>query len=369
MSPSIGLYRSLIRPLLFCLDAEQAHKTALQIGKLANFSSIQKSLRGIFEVRDPRLEVQQLNLNFKSPIGMAAGLDKDCAAVPLFSSLGFGFLELGGVTAKPQSGNPKPRIFRIPECEGIINRVGFPSVGADKACQNLLEGLAATSQPPVLAINMAKSQVTSIDDAIPDYLNTFKRLYDLCQVFVLNVSCPNEENYQRLQEKHRLQEILAALQAANSKRHPLLIKISPDLTESQLDDALDCCAQAGINGVIATNTSLWRPQLDFIPQEKGGFSSGLLFERSLSKVKYIADRMGKDFTIFGCGGITNAERVLQMLQAGASLVQMYTPLVYNGPGLVKKINLDLLAAMDRDGVKHISEYCRAGSTQSEANAA
>lgn len=356
MSIDSAIYQKFIKPFLFSFEAEKAHKITLELGKLANFSIAQRTIQASFGLKDPRLNVAAFGLNFDSPIGMAAGLDKDCNSVALMSSLGFGFLELGGVTAQPQSGNSGPRVFRIPEQEAIINRLGLPSIGADKAAKNLLLGLADTQEPAPIAINIAKSHSASVDEAIPDYLITFSRFYDLCQLFVLNVSCPNEANYQRLQEKDRLKEILQAFRSANVKHKPFLVKLSPDLTEAHLNDALECCQDCAVSGVICSNTTTTRPNLPGIPDEKGGLSGKPLYEKSLAMVRYVSNRVGKDFPIIGCGGISSSVQIIEMIKAGASLVQLYSALVFQGPGLIKEMKRGLLAQMDRDGVKNIMEY-------------
>ena len=356
MSLSTALYQNLIKPALFSLEPEKAHKITLKLGKIAQYALVQKAVEYGFQLNDKRLNVNTFGLHFDSPIGMAAGLDKDCGSVPLMSSLGFGFLELGGVTAKPQNGNPGPRVFRIPEHQAIINRLGLPSVGAAKAAKNLLMGLAETRNPPPIAVNIAKSHSADVDQAIPDYLETFSTFYDLCDLFVLNVSCPNEENYQRLQEKDRLTKILEAFRDANKKKKPFLVKFSPDLTEAQLDDALDCCQATDVSGVISGNTTTSRPNLNSIPNEKGGLSGRPLFKKSLAQVRYISRRMGKNFPVIGCGGISDSAQIIEMIKAGASLVQIYTALIYGGPGLVKELKLGILKQMEKDGVNSLEQY-------------
>lgn len=356
MSLSSSIYQNIIKPALFSLEPEKAHKITLNIGRAAQYSLIQKTIETCFKLEDPRLRVNTLGINFNSPIGMAAGLDKDCTSVPLMSALGFGFLELGGVTAKAQTGNPAPRVFRIPQHQAIINRLGLPSVGADKAAKNLLRGLAETINPPPIAVNIAKSHSSSVDEAIPDYLITFSRFYELCQLFVLNVSCPNEENYQRLQEKDRLTLILKAFEDANTKKKPFLVKVSPDLSESQLDDILDCCSATNVSGIICGNTTTTRPNLENLPNEKGGLSGKPLFEKSLAQVRYTSKRMGKDYTIIGCGGISSSADIIEMIKSGASLIQLYTAMIYGGPGLIRDLKLGILDQMQKDGVNNLEEY-------------
>jgi dihydroorotate dehydrogenase len=348
-------YQKILKPILFSFEPETAHKLSLKIAGLADFRLIAKVLEGLYSFNDSRLEQKIFGINFKSPIGLAAGLDKDCIAVAALSSIGFDYLELGGVTAKEQNGNPRPRVFRLPEHSAIINRLGLPSVGAKQASSNLLFSIAETNRPPPIGVNIAKSYQASIDQAIPDYLETFSYFYDLCQFFVLNISCPNEANYQRLQEKERLSSILSSLQKANKQMKPLLVKLSPDLERQQLQDSLDACMENGIAAIICGNTTNTRPDNSEAMQQKGGLSGPLLLEKTLENVRTVRSIVGKDLPIIACGGISSAQDVVRAIKAGANLCQIYTALVYQGFSLIKDIKKDLCKYMDKEGIRNINE--------------
>ncbi len=349
------IYQNFIRPLLFQLESEQAHKLTLNCSKLANLKPVFSLIDKLYEFEDHRLGRELFGIKFKSPIGMAAGLDKDCVAVSGMSAIGFSFLELGGVTAKRQTGNPAPRVFRLIEEQAVINRLGLPSVGAQAAASNLLFSLASTKKPAVIAINIAKSHNASFEQAIPDYQATLKYFYDLCQFFVLNVSCPNEENYQRLQEKDQLHKIMHGVQQSNTGNKPLLVKLSPDLNEQQLDDVLECCISNSIAGVIAGNTTTTRPNQSGLMQQKGGLSGRPIFARTLENVSAIYKKTEGKLPIIACGGISSADDAIACLKAGASLIQIYTAMIYQGPGLVKEIKKGIVEYLEKEGLSDISQ--------------
>lgn len=280
------MYKSLIRPLLFTLDPESAHELAMSLGRSARYRVVQKALQALFAFEDPRLEVEVFGIKFSNPIGLAAGFDKECRALPLFSALGFGHIEAGTITAESQEGNPRPRIFRYSSDRALINRMGFPSLGAEAAFCNL------GSLPPerfdsVLGINIGKTKAVPIEEAELDYLRSFERLKEFGKYFVLNVSSPNTPELRKLQEPERLLALFKKVAEANDGDKPILVKLAPDLTDQELKEALDVCMSAGVAGVIATNTTFSRDRLSVETEEIGGLSGAPLRERSLEVVAKI----------------------------------------------------------------------------------
>lgn len=344
------IYRALIRPLLFRFDSEAVHHTALTFGALPGVAPL---CRSVYAYEDPRLHVEAFGLRFSNPIGLAAGFDKHCEIVPTLAALGFGHIEVGSITAQAQGGNPCPRIFRFPADGALINRMGFPSAGVDALVPRLRE--VSRTVDSVLGVNIGKTKIVPIDMALTDYLATFSRVKEYADYFVLNVSSPNTPELRKLQEKDRLTALLRGIQAENTGGKPLLVKIAPDLTWSEIDDILQCCSDAAVSGIIATNTTFAREGLSAPTNEQGGLSGTPLHARAVEVVRYIATRTEGRLPIVGVGGIFSAHDVIDFLCAGASLVQLYTALIYRGPGVVAEIKSGLSRYLAREGLKSIAE--------------
>ncbi|MFI6101551.1 quinone-dependent dihydroorotate dehydrogenase [Lentzea sp. NPDC051213] len=320
------VYKQVVRRALFGMhggDAERVHETTLnamaRLSPLAKFARNQNNPRTVFGV------------TFPNPVGLAAGLDKDGRALPAWAALGFGFVEVGTVTWHAQPGNPKPRLFRLREDEAIINRMGFNNAGA----QALAAKLAKTPLKAPLGISLGKSKVTPVEDAVQDYLNSLDALKDHGDYYAINVSSPNTPGLRSLQDKGALTELVQALTAATDK--PMLVKIAPDLTEDAITEVIQVCLDNGIKGLIATNTTLGRDNLRSPHQnETGGLSGKPLTQRANEVVRFITRT--SELPVIGVGGIASADDAKRMIDAGASLVQIYTGFIYEGPGLVSRIN-------------------------------
>lgn len=332
----------LVKPLFFQMNPENAHHNVTAglkfFSKLWGAKSILKSL---YTLEDPRLETKVFGLTFKNPVGLAAGFDKNADYIEEMAKLGFGFIEIGTVTPKPQPGNDKPRMFRLIQDEALINRMGFNNQGADVAAGRLKH--LKDKNGVIIGGNIGKNKVTPNEDAVLDYIYCFKALFDYVDYFVVNVSSPNTPGLRDLQEKEPLKHILNTLQQLNLEKEapkPILLKIAPDLTDSQLDDIVEIVMDTKIAGVIATNTTISREGLYSDPnlvKETGGVSGKPLTKRSTEVIKYLADKSNRAFPIIGVGGIHSAEDALEKLRAGASLVQVYTGFIYEGPALVANI--------------------------------
>lgn len=307
--------------------------------KLPFTSSITRS---IFKIENPVLERKLFGLTFENPIGLAAGFDKNALLFEEFSNYGFGFIEVGTVTPKPQPGNPKKRIFRLKADEGLINRMGFNNDGVDV----VVDRLRKRKSNVIIGGNIGKNKVTPNENAIDDYLICFEKLFEVVDYFVVNVSSPNTPNLRALQDKKPLTELLQTLQNENNKKErpkPILLKIAPDLSESQLMDIIDIVNSTKIAGVIATNTTISREGLQSEHKnETGGLSGKPVRDRSTEVIRFLAEKSAKSFPIIGVGGIHSAEDAKEKLEAGADLIQLYTGFIYEGPGLVKRINKSLL---------------------------
>ena len=336
------MYKSSIRPLLFRFDPEWVHhftfKTLKKLGKTAAFRNIIKKK---FQVEDSRLEREVFGLKFKNPVGLAAGFDKDAKLFQELSDLGFGFIEIGTVTPKPQPGNEKKRLFRLKKDNAIINRMGFNNDGVEAAVKRLKK-----NKNVLIGGNIGKNKITRNENAVEDYKICFEALYDYVNYFVVNVSSPNTPNLRELQDKEPLTNLLNTLQNLNAKKpkqKPILLKIAPDLTDAQLLDIIDIVKETQIAGVIATNTTISREGLQSEnKKETGGLSGKPLKNRATAVIRFLSDKSNKAFPIIGVGGIHTAEDALEKLDAGASLVQLYTGFIYEGPGLIKKINQAIL---------------------------
>jgi len=336
------MYKSIIRPILFKYDPEEIHYFTFSmlrfLNKIPGFPSI---FRSLYEVKDARLETEVFGLKFKNPVGLAAGFDKDAKLYKELSNLGFGFIEIGTLTPKGQEGNPKKRLFRLKEDSAIINRMGFNNGGVLEAVERLKK-----NNDVLIGGNIGKNKLTSNEEATSDYEICFDALYDHVDYFVVNVSSPNTPNLRALQDKEPLTQLLQALQNKNlalPKQKPILLKIAPDLTDEQLLDIIDIVNETKIAGVIATNTTISREGLlSENKAEIGGLSGKPLAKRSTEVIRFLSEKSNKSFPIIGVGGIHSAEDAIEKLEAGASLIQLYTGFIYEGPSLIKKINRKIL---------------------------
>ena len=342
------MYR-FIKPVFFQFDPENVHHFVTEKLKWFNdrFPFGESILRSSFDVNIKGLEREVFGIKFRNPVGLAAGFDKNGEYIDALSSLGFGFIEVGTVTPLPQPGNDKPRMFRLTDDSAIINRMGFNNKGVDTLAEQLR--LQRAKNPDiVIGGNIGKNKNTPNEEAVSDYLKCFERLYEVVDYFVVNVSSPNTPGLRALQEKGPLKEILNALQAKNNSNkifRPILLKIAPDLTKEQLDDIVEIVTDTKIAGVIATNTTIDRSGLrtpENIAKEAGGLSGKPLTERSTEVIRYLSERSNRSFPIIGVGGIHSPEDAKEKLDAGASLVQLYTGFIYEGPGLIKRICKHLL---------------------------
>ncbi|HPE33809.1 MAG TPA: quinone-dependent dihydroorotate dehydrogenase [Bacteroidales bacterium] len=341
------MYKQIIRPLLFILPPEFIHN--LVVSGLKFFFRIPGKkwmTRKISLVINPNLEREIFGLKFRNPVGIAAGFDKQALLFNELANFGFGFVEIGTLTPLPQPGNPKPRLFRLPKDRALINRMGFNNIGVDEAIKNLKN----RKTDIIIGGNIGKNTATPNEQAAQDYLICFEKLFDYVDYFVVNVSCPNISNLQELQDKENLLEILGKLQLSNNRKQnpkPILLKISPDLTNNQLDELIEIVAETKISGIVATNTSTSRNNLktnarDLEKIGNGGLSGQPVRNRSTEIIRYLAEKSGKAFPIIGSGGVFTPEDALEKINAGADLVQVYTGFIYEGPLIGKKINKRLL---------------------------
>lgn len=305
---------------------------------------IRKTIQSALNVENHALHKTIAGLQFKNPIGLAAGFDKDGKYLEAMAALGFSHLELGTVTPRPQPGNPKPRLFRLIKSKGLINRMGFNNEGAEALAEKLKK---KRPEGIILGANIGKNKDTPNEDAVQDYLKCFTILYDLVDYFTVNVSSPNTPGLRSLQDKEPLTQLLTTLQQNNKNQKPVFLKIAPDLTHEQLDEIIEIIILTGITGVIATNTTIKREGLKESQEEissmgPGGLSGSPLLELSVSVVKYLAEKSQKRFIIIGVGGIDDYVSAKKHLDAGADLIQIYTGMIYSGPGIVKKILLNLI---------------------------
>lgn len=340
------MYKQFIRPLLFKYDPEEVHYfTFSMVSKLSKLPGCSFLFRKLYEVNDPRLEREVFGLKFKNPVGLAAGFDKDAKLYQELSNFGFGFIEIGTLTPKGQEGNPKKRLFRLKEDQAIINRMGFNNGGVTEAVERLKKNKGV-----LIGGNIGKNKLTSNEEAVSDYEICFETLFDYVDYFVVNVSSPNTPNLRALQDKEPLQHLLQTLQNKNNARtkpKPILLKIAPDLTDEQLLDIIDIVNTTKIAGVIATNTTLSRAGLQSENKtEMGGLSGKPLTKRSTEVIRFLADKSNRSFPIIGVGGIHTAEEAIEKLDAGASLIQLYTGFIYEGPSLIKAINKKLLERLN-----------------------
>ncbi len=343
----------LLKPFLFALNPEKAHYFTFfflkNLNKLPGFNFL---LKKAYVFEDKGLEKTVFGIKFANPVGLAAGLDKDAKLFNELGGLGFGHIEIGTVTPKSQPGNDKPRLFRLTKNEALINRMGFNNEGAHAAALRLKN---RKNKQLVIGGNIGKNKITPNEEAINDYIICFNELFDMVDYFVVNVSSPNTPNLRDLQEKEPLTNLLNKLQSLNktkSQPKPILLKIAPDLSDSQLNDIIDIVKITGIAGVIATNTTISREGLNYTEEElknfgAGGLSGKPLTKRSTEVIKYLKQRSGNAFPVIGVGGIHSTEDAIEKLKAGADLVQLYTGFIYEGPGLIKKINKAVLKQLTK----------------------
>lgn len=340
------MYRFLIRPILFLFAPESIHHATFRILKFAGrIPGMRSLLSATCEYKDKNLERTLFGLTFKNPVGLAAGLDKDAVIIDELASLGFGFIEIGTLTPRPQPGNDKPRLFRLPEDQALINRMGFNNKGVEEAARRLKKRKSKV----IVGGNIGKNKVTPNERAFEDYNTCFESLYPCVDYFVVNVSSPNTPGLRELQEKEPLRKLLGdviALSKAKQKYKPVLLKIAPDLTTSQLADVVEILKETQADGVIATNTTISREGLKTGSQTissigVGGLSGKPLAARSTEVISFLRAQLGKDFPIIGVGGIMNERDALEKIKAGANLVQIYTGFIYEGPSLILRINKSL----------------------------
>lgn len=329
------LYERRLRPILFSLGPETAHHLA--VGALRLSAHLPFALHTLRSFRPSPKPRTMFGLNFPNPVGLAAGFDKNGVALPALAALGFGFVEIGTVTAKPQRGNPRPRIFRYPEQQALINRLGFNNDGADVVAARLRRLRESGRWPAIpVGINIGKSKITPIENAGDDYLYSFRLLAPLADYVVLNVSSPNTPGLRSLQEHDALEQLLAAIRRENETAgKPVLLKIAPDLSLAELEQIIAACEQIGISGIIATNTTLDHSAIAAAGDQTGGLSGRPLREKSTAFVRNITSR--SKLSVIASGGISDAASAREKLDAGAQLLQLYTGYVYRGPGLLREI--------------------------------
>jgi dihydroorotate dehydrogenase len=342
------MYKAFIRPLFFKIDPEKVHHLVVVFIKILHRIPLGGFfLKKICKIENRALERTVFGLKFKNPVGLAAGFDKNAAFYHEFSSLGFSFIEIGTVTPKGQPGNPKKRLFRLPKDKALINRMGFNNLGVDEVVKNLKKRKDFSI---IIGGNIGKNTATPNTEAVNDYVICFNKLYDYADYFVVNVSCPNISNLSKLQDKDSLMQILSAITAERKQKavyKPVLLKISPDLNFGQIDEVLEIMTTTGMDGIVATNTSISREGLTTSPDViqkigNGGLSGNPLKVRSTEIIRYIYKKTGGKMPIIAVGGIFTADDALEKLNAGASLVQLYTGFIYEGPMLTKRICKKLL---------------------------
>ena len=357
-------YKSLIRPILFRKDPEISHEAVLHM--LAGNEWLYGTIEDFYKVEDQRLVVKIGPLTFANPVGLAGGFDKNALAPKMISAFGFGFMEVGAITAQAQPGNPKPRLYRLPEDEALINRLGFNNEGAEAIAIKLDRLRARGGRPKIpLGMNIGRTKIVETKDAVADFLCCFEKLFPQGDFFTLNVSSPNTPNLRDLQEKSLLRELLSAVQqknlqlAARAKIEPkaVFVKIAPDMEFAQVDEIIDVVEQVKLTGIVATNATAFKREGLKSPNgaEPGGLSGRPITAMVTQFISHIYRITRGRLPIIGVGGIFDAYDAYEKIKAGANAVQIYTGWIYEGPGAVKRINKGLLRLLQRDGLKHISE--------------
>lgn len=338
------MYKLLIRPLLFLFDPEKVHYFSFSLIRILNKIGFGGMFRSQFQINNPKLERELFGIKFPNPVGLAAGFDKNAVLYKELSNFGFGFIEIGTVTPKPQIGNPKKRLFRLKSDQAIINRMGFNNKGVAEAVEQLKKNTNV-----IIGGNIGKNTDTAPEDYTQDYLECFKALHSYVDYFVLNVSCPNVSSHAKLNDKDYLEELIGEVQKSNAsfeKQKPILLKIAPDLNNNQLDEIIELINITKLEGVIASNTSVSRDGLvSENKKEKGGLSGKPLSNKSTHVISYLHKNSKGAFPIIGVGGIHSASDAMEKINAGASLVQIYTGFIYEGPSLIKKINKEILKSL------------------------
>jgi len=359
------LYKNIIRPILFRLtreDPEVAHEEVIKLLRAIGESKhVYRMLKKYATVNDPRLSQDVFGLEFKNPVGLAAGFDKNGDVIDGLSALGFGFIEVGTITPYYQEGNNRPRMFRLTKDEALINRMGFNNIGADNVVRSNL--VLRKKKESLLGISIGKSKTTPLEKAADDYVDLLKKLYGFGDYFAINISSPNTAGLRALQRKNHLEKLLMALnremaqlaRGCNGRFKPIIPKVDPDLNWIELDDILEVCVRQRMMGLIVANTTVKRSGLKTEIKEDGGLSGKPLRERALEMVRYISKSTGGTLPIIGVGGIFNAQDAYEMLKAGASLIQVFTGMIYEGPFIARNINRGLVKIFEREGIKHISE--------------
>jgi dihydroorotate dehydrogenase len=341
------MYKLIIRPVLFLFDPEKVHYFTFSLIRiLCKIPFVASIFRGLYVVNDKRLQRTVFGITFKNPVGLAAGFDKNAVLYNELANFGFGFIEIGTVTPKGQEGNPKQRLFRLKDDKGIINRMGFNNDGIEGAITNLKKNKGKV----IIGGNLGKNTTTTPENYTQDYCDVFMELHPFVDYFVLNVSCPNVGSHAKLNDKAYLIELITAVQKLNNLKEvqkPILLKIAPDLNNAQLDEIIELVAETKIDGVIASNTSTTRANLKVSKERlqeigNGGVSGLPIRNQSTKVIQYLAEKSNKSFPIIGVGGIHSEKDALEKINAGADLVQIYTGFIYEGPGLVKRINSALL---------------------------
>lgn len=344
----MSLYKKIIRPIFFSFDPETIHHFVFNFLKISSkIPGVSSIIKLIYKISDKQLETEVFGLRFANPVGLAAGFDKDAKLFDELGNFGFGFIEIGTLTPQGQPGNTKPRLFRIPEDKGLINRMGFNNNGVKDAVKRLKNRKTNL----IIGGNIGKNTGTKAEKTDDDYVEVFNVLFDHVDYFVVNVSCPNVGNLTKLQEKDPLMKLMGRISGINKskvKPKPLLLKIAPDLSKQELDDVIDIIKTLKLDGVVAANTSVNRVGLKTSSEhlEKVGWPGGLsgkpLGDRSNKVIEYLYKNLGDEFPIIGVGGIHSEADALGKLKAGAKLVQIYTGFIYEGPSLVKRINKAIL---------------------------
>lgn len=338
----MGVYSSLIRPLLFRLDPEFVHNTALTM--------LSTGIIGDWRYENKGLEQEFFGVKFKNPLGLAAGFDKNGVALGHWHHLGFGFLEMGTVTFHAQPGNPKPRLFRLPDDLGVINRMGFNNDGAERVAKRII----GVHSPVPIGVNLGKSKITELVDAPFDYQKSFRLLQDHGRYFVINVSSPNTPGLRSLQEKGPLVEIISAIREVNAQK-PLFVKVAPDLEFDALDDVLDVALSTNLTGLIATNTTLSREGLTRDINQAGGLSGLPVRKKSNEVLAHLSRGAGSNLILIGVGGIFNGRDLYEKISLGAHLCQVYTGWIYGGPDMVANTLRELVQLMDQAGIRSLND--------------